>query len=148
MPFFSLYDSLSVVTVGLQLLYGIGALGLAIYGAQALWLTSRFLRSSESTSDAAISIESAQWPRVTVQLPIFNEQFVVERLIDACAQLDYPADRLQIQVLDDSTDQTTSIAQQRAAHWRQQGINVEVTHRTVRSGYKAGALADAAPGRW
>lgn len=134
-----------MVTIGIQFLYGLGALGLAIYGAQALWLSSRFLRSSTQESPVSPCPEPEHWPRVTVQLPIFNEQYVIERLIDACAQLNYPADRLQIQVLDDSTDETTAIVQQRAAWWRQQGIEVDLLHRTARTGYKAGALADALP---
>jgi cellulose synthase/poly-beta-1,6-N-acetylglucosamine synthase-like glycosyltransferase len=144
-PFSFQVDFFSMVSVVLQFLYGLGALGLAIYGAQALWLTSRFLRNAPQESVESSILQPEQWPRVTVQLPIFNEQYVVERLIDACAQLDYPAARLQVQVLDDSTDETTVIAQQRAALWRQQGIEVNVIHRTIRTGYKAGALADALP---
>ena len=64
-----------------------------------------------------------------VQLPVFNERYVVERLIDAAAALDYPRDRLMIQVLDDSTDDTTAIAEARAALHRQAGIDVRVLHR-------------------
>src|SRR5690606_10570326 len=68
---------------------------------------------------------------------------VVERLINACAQLDYPREQLQIRVLDDSTDETTVLAEQCAEHWRRQGIDVAVQHRDRRVGYKAGALAAA-----
>lgn len=145
MPLSVPLDSSTILSLLLQCLYGIGALGLAIYGAQALWLTSRFLRQTSHPDLVEPLPEPTHWPRVSVQLPIFNEQYVVERLIDACAQLDYPAGRLQIQVLDDSTDHTTSIAQQRVTFWRQQGIDIEVIHRSVRTGYKAGALADALP---
>ena len=84
-------------------------------------------------------------PLVTVQLPIYNERHVAERLIDACAALDYPADRLQIQVLDDSDDTTTTLIQARVAHWQQTGRRIEHVRRPVRHGYKAGALADALP---
>ncbi len=149
-PSLHLY-SVQILSVLLQSIYAIGALGLALYGLQALWLTYRFIRLSRhspSAFESALAEEEAvvsNWPHVTVQLPVFNEQYVVERLIDACAQLDYPTMRLQIQVLDDSTDETTAIASQRASLWRQQGINVEVLHRSVRTGYKAGALADALP---
>jgi cellulose synthase/poly-beta-1,6-N-acetylglucosamine synthase-like glycosyltransferase len=140
------FNSLAFLITILQGLYSIGALGLALYGAQALWLTWQFYRRAESQPVAnPDQADVKQWPRVTIQLPIYNEQYVIERLIDACAQIQYPAPRLQIQVLDDSTDETTTIARQRALYWRQRGIDVQVLHRTVRSGYKAGALADALP---
>jgi len=80
-------------------------------------------------------------PVVTVQLPLYNERYVVRRLIDAVAALEYPRDRLEIQVLDDSTDETTAIAQARAAFWRERGVDIRVLHRSDRSGFKAGALA-------
>jgi cellulose synthase/poly-beta-1,6-N-acetylglucosamine synthase-like glycosyltransferase len=79
-------------------------------------------------------------PRVTVQLPLFNEMNVVERLIGAVARLDYPRDRLQIQVLDDSTDETTLIARRCVEHWRSEGLDIQHVHRTNRDGFKAGAL--------
>ena len=79
--------------------------------------------------------------RVTVQLPVFNEKHVVERLIDAACRLRHPAANLQVQVLDDSTDETTALAKRRADTWRGRGVNVRVIHRTDRTGYKAGALA-------
>lgn len=82
-----------------------------------------------------------EWPTVTVQLPIYNERFVVERLIDAVARLDYPAERLTIQVLDDSADDTASLARSRVAHHRARGLRVEHLQRPDRDGYKAGALA-------
>lgn len=66
------------------------------------------------------------WPRVTVQLPLYNEQFVVERLIDAAAALDYPLDHLQIQVLDDSTDETTRLAAAKVIHYQQQGLHISL----------------------
>jgi hypothetical protein len=80
-------------------------------------------------------------PRVTVQLPVYNERRVVARLIDAAAALRYPADRLEIQVLDDSTDETTELARSAAARHRARGIDIHVLHRERREGYKAGALA-------
>ncbi len=80
-------------------------------------------------------------PTVTVQLPLYNERHVVRRLIDAVASLDYPRDRLEIQVLDDSTDQTTAIAHARAAFWRERGVDIRLLHRSDRTGFKAGALA-------
>src|SRR5689334_2968119 len=79
-------------------------------------------------------------PPVTVQLPVFNERYVVERLIDAGCELDYPRDKLSVQVLDDSTDDTVEISRARVAHWRERGVHIELLHRTDRTGYKAGAL--------
>ena len=79
-------------------------------------------------------------PVVTVQLPIYNEKFVARRVIEASGRLSYPAERLHIQVLDDSTDETTAIAAQAVADLRRRGIDAEYIHRTDRTGYKAGAL--------
>jgi len=78
---------------------------------------------------------------VTVQLPVFNEREVVERLIDAAALLDWPSDCLEIQVLDDSTDETTQIASASVARWRARGLNIQLLRRHQREGFKAGALA-------
>ncbi len=85
--------------------------------------------------------DRAARPRVTVQLPVFNERHVVERLIDAACRLSHPRTHLQIQVLDDSTDETTALATRRARAWRRRGVDVTVRHRAERTGYKAGALA-------
>lgn len=89
--------------------------------------------------------ESREWagdlPIVTVQLPVYNEANVVERLLDAACVLDYPADRLEIQLLDDSDDETTAIAAERVRHWRARGLDVRHIRRQRRDGFKAGALA-------
>jgi cellulose synthase/poly-beta-1,6-N-acetylglucosamine synthase-like glycosyltransferase len=79
-------------------------------------------------------------PRVTVQLPIFNELYVVERLIDSVCSIDYPHDLFEVQVLDDSTDETCGIAQARVAQWQGKGVDIVYVHRTNRKGFKAGAL--------
>ena len=78
---------------------------------------------------------------VTVQLPIYNERHVVERLLDAVCALDYPRNRLVIQVLDDSTDDTTDLLRRKVADWQARGINVSLIRRDNRTGFKAGALA-------
>ncbi len=83
----------------------------------------------------------SHWPTVTVQLPIYNERHVVERLIDACATLDYPNQKLQIQVLDDSDDLTTVIAARAVEIWQQRHVDITLLRRADRSGFKAGALA-------
>jgi cellulose synthase/poly-beta-1,6-N-acetylglucosamine synthase-like glycosyltransferase len=81
-------------------------------------------------------------PPVTIQLPLFNERFVVERLLDEVTKIEYPSELLQIQVLDDSTDETHAFAERLCAHYRAQGHPVEYHHRTNRAGYKAGALQE------
>ncbi|MCK5113372.1 MAG: glycosyltransferase [Phycisphaerae bacterium] len=81
-------------------------------------------------------------PHVTVQLPMYNEPSVAKRIIDCTAQLDYPRDRLQIQVLDDSDDETPRIAKLSVDHWQQQGVDISYIARDNRIGYKAGALAN------
>ncbi len=122
-------------------LYTLTLIWLSVYAFQALLLTLLYIRHRRARPAEALSYEAGPWPRVAVQLPIFNEKHVVERLIDAAAALDYPRDRLEIQVLDDSTDDTTALAEARAREYRARGIDVRVLHRTDRSGFKAGALA-------
>jgi len=85
---------------------------------------------------------SGDLPRVTVQLPVFNEIHVVERLLDAACSLDHPKDRLEIQLLDDSTDATPEVARKRVEEWRARGVNVVHLHRSQRVGFKAGALEE------
>src|SRR3954462_13684347 len=81
-----------------------------------------------------------QLPPVTIQLPLYNERYVVERLIDEVAKMEYPKDLLQIQVLDDSTDDTHPFAAALVEKYRALGVPIEYHHRTNRHGYKAGAL--------
>lgn len=132
----------------LQSVYIMGMLGLAIYGLQAFGVTFLFLRQQWRIRQSALPPAVhplTYWPYVTIQLPVYNEWHVIERLIEACATLDYPRNRLQIQILDDSTDQTTTIALRWAEHWQRQGLDMTVVQRPVRQGFKAGALAYAAP---
>ena len=82
-----------------------------------------------------------QWPVVTVQLPVFNELYVVERLIEAICQFEYPAGKLEIQVLDDSTDESFDVAAKKIAEMQKLGIDIKHVKRPKREGYKAGALA-------
>ncbi|HLK34849.1 MAG TPA: cellulose synthase family protein [Terriglobales bacterium] len=84
----------------------------------------------------------ADLPRVTVQLPIFNEQFVVERLVDTVCRLDYPKDKLDIQLLDDSTDETKMVARRLVERYAELGYPITYHHRTNREGFKAGALRE------
>jgi len=84
-------------------------------------------------------------PFVTIQLPIYNEQYVVNRLIDNITQLNYPKERFEIHVLDDSTDETVQLVQTKVKEYEQKGFNIKHIRRSDRSGYKAGALRDAMP---
>jgi len=87
-------------------------------------------------------LEPEKLPFVTLQLPLFNEPYVAERLIDNIAAMDYPRDRFEVQVLDDSTDETTDLCEKKAEFHRGRGVDIRVLHRTDRRGYKAGALAE------
>lgn len=84
-------------------------------------------------------------PRVTIQLPLYNEKYVVERLIDNIVKMDYPKDRLQIQVIDDSNDETVDIIAKKVDHYKAQGFDISHVRREIRKGFKAGALKDATP---
>lgn len=116
---------------------------LFIFGVNFYYLTFISWRENRKKPDAGIEEQwtaDFDWPAVTVQLPIYNEMYVAERVIRAAAELEYPAHLLQIQVLDDSTDETLSITRRVADQLQRDGVNIEHLHRTDRSGYKAGAL--------
>jgi cellulose synthase/poly-beta-1,6-N-acetylglucosamine synthase-like glycosyltransferase len=85
-------------------------------------------------------LQDHEWPAVTIQLPIFNEMYVVERLIDNICELDYPSGKMSIQVLDDSTDETHLISLRKVEEYASKGYNIELIRREDREGYKAGAL--------
>ncbi len=112
---------------------------LAFYGLHRLVLLGVYLRTRHRRPPEPAAPEI--WPRVTVQLPLYNERYVAGRLIDAVCALDYPRDRLEIQVLDDSTDDTRERVAERVRWYRERGVRIEHLHRTDRTGYKAGALA-------
>ncbi len=111
---------------------------LFIYGNNCLLLTYLH-RKGKTEKPADISYH---YPMVTIQLPVYNELYVVERLIRKVAELDYPVERLEIQVLDDSTDETTGIIQRCIDDLRDRGLNIYSLHRVKREGYKAGALRE------
>jgi cellulose synthase/poly-beta-1,6-N-acetylglucosamine synthase-like glycosyltransferase len=123
----------------LEIIYALLATWLALYGLNSLVLTIIY-GWARSRGSQAIP-RSCPLPSITVQLPIFNELHVAERLITAAAALDYPRDLLEIQVLDDSTDETAALARRAVAHYAKQGANIRYVHRAVRTGFKAGALA-------
>ncbi len=100
----------------------------------------RFTDLASPSSPSPLQGEVGGLPRITVQLPIFNEMYVVNRLIGAVCALDYPRELLEIQVLDDSIDETSEIASACVDRWREQGLDVIYVRRTSRLGFKAGAL--------
>jgi len=89
--------------------------------------------------------EPEDLPFITVQLPIYNEKYVIERLIDVIMEFDYPKDRFEVHVLDDSTDDTVDLVAERVGHYQKQGFQIQQIQRENRTGYKAGALRDAMP---
>ena len=118
-------------------------LGLSVYGAHRLYHLLVLRRRLGSRRSDAEPNDANFRPRVTVQLPIYNEKYVVERLLVQVARLQWPRDRLQIQLVDDSTDETTCLAQRKIADLRRKGLTIEHVRREDRSGYKAGGLDHA-----
>ncbi len=117
--------------------------GLALYGAHRLWLLTCWYRHGQkqvSTVTPPRLPVLVDTPRVTVQVPLYNEPVVAARIIDAVAALNWPRERLDIQILDDSTDQTRRIVLERVGYWASRGIPITGITRRVRTGYKAGAL--------
>ncbi len=112
---------------------------LAIYGSHRLVLVALYYRYRRRLNPSVA--EPANWPMVTVQLPLYNEMYVATRLIDSVCRLEYPRDRLEIQVLDDSTDETSKLVSERVQHYLSEGFRIHHLHRTHRHGFKAGALA-------
>lgn len=108
---------------------------ICIFSLHQLNLAFIYLRRKKPVQPPALS----EWPMVTVQLPIYNERYVVERLLDAVCRFDYPSEKLQILVLDDSTDETVDLINQKVVEWSGK-VTIEVIRRSNREGYKAGAL--------
>ena len=111
---------------------------LAFYGAHRVLMVWLYYRHRRDVPRAAGSLDPL--PRVTVQLPIYNEVYVVERLVEAVASMDYPRELLEIQILDDSTDETRQVASRVAERLSAHGFNIKHRPRDNREGYKAGAL--------
>jgi cellulose synthase/poly-beta-1,6-N-acetylglucosamine synthase-like glycosyltransferase len=111
---------------------------LAVYGLHRYWLVYDYFVYSKNVPPVPPPV--ANWPRVTVQLPIFNERYVIERLVEAVSRFDYPPELLDVQVLDDSTDETCEVARACVERHAAQGMPVVYIHRSNREGYKAGAL--------
>ena len=119
-------------------LYLVGCIGLALHRLlETFW---HYLQYRVPRRCADIRPIAGELPMITVQLPVYNEFYVVERLIDGCCALDYPKDRLEIQVLDDSTDATTELIARMVAHYVANGVDIKHLRRGDRTGFKAGNL--------
>ena len=113
---------------------------LSVHGLHILWLVFHRLRHSRIPDPPPALRNDANLPAVTVQLPLYNEKAVVARLLGAVTSMEYPRDRLHIQVLDDSTDETAEMAKTEVERYRTEGFSVDWIHRENRTGFKAGAL--------
>lgn len=131
----SMMHTLHLTIVGL---YALTLAILTVYGVHRyvqVFLYYRHMRKRPAPAG-----HFAKLPKVTIQLPMYNERYVAARIIEASCKMDYPAELLQIQVLDDSTDESAEIARECCERMRKLGHNVDYVHRTNRTGYKAGAL--------
>ncbi|MBI1850830.1 MAG: glycosyltransferase [Planctomycetes bacterium] len=115
---------------------------LAVFGLHRCYMVFLYKKHRANKPRPKGLFPSNDLPRVTIQLPIFNELYVVERLLDAVAAIDYPRDRLDVQLLDDSTDETQVVAARKVAELRAGGLDVSYVRRDNRHGFKAGALAE------
>lgn len=113
---------------------------LAIYGAYRVKQVIDFWRYRRLVPRPDAHYSDQELPIITVQLPLFNEMYVVERLLKAVTEIDYPRERIEFQVLDDSTDETIKIAQATVEEYKRAGVDIQYIHRTDRTGFKAGAL--------
>jgi len=111
---------------------------LAVYGLHRYWLVYDYYKYRKNVPGPPPL--ASHWPRVTVQLPIYNERYVTERLVEAVSKFDYPAEVLDVQVLDDSTDETQQVARACVERHAAAGMPISYIHRSNRAGFKAGAL--------
>jgi cellulose synthase/poly-beta-1,6-N-acetylglucosamine synthase-like glycosyltransferase len=114
---------------------------LALYGLHRLFLVLVYLRRTPERTDDPALPAAGGWPALTVQLPVYNERYVIERLIGAACSMTYPGDRPEIQVLDDSDDSTTELIARLVESYRAAGHDIHHVRRNGRDGFKAGALA-------
>ncbi|MBK9261515.1 MAG: glycosyltransferase [Polyangiaceae bacterium] len=128
----------------LCILYFAVLLALSAYGVHRLHLVLLCMKHRRKIEQAKLvpHVADEELPRVTIQLPLFNESTVAARLLEATARMDYPADKLEIQVLDDSTDETQALVRAHVDRLRERGVDAVYLHRTNRVGYKAGALEE------
>ncbi len=137
---FEYISGLSLFHIVVYSLYIIDILFLFFYGIHCYFMIFMYTRNASYCDAKKYRMRS--YPFVTVQLPIYNEALVVERLIRSSTQIDYPKDRFEIQVLDDSNDETYEIVKKLVRFYRRQKYNIKHIHRTNRVGHKAGALRE------
>jgi len=133
----------------LYVVYWLAAFGLFVYGINCYVLLRCYRKSRDLELPRIRRIRREYWesvdeddlPSVTVQLPLYNERYVAGRLLHAVAQIDYPRHKLEVQVLDDSTDETVELVAEHVTHYRKLGLDIVQLRRSDRAGYKAGALA-------
>jgi cellulose synthase/poly-beta-1,6-N-acetylglucosamine synthase-like glycosyltransferase len=138
-PFKGLYQ-LNTFDFAVMLPYFLVMVVLAAYGTHRYALVYNYFKNRRNVPGPPPEIDA--WPKVTVQLPIYNERYVIERLIEAVTQFDYPRDQIEIQVLDDSADETQAVAWNSVEHYRDLGLPITYIHRENREGFKAGALQE------
>ncbi len=129
-------------------IYSIAMLGVTIYCLlqfHLLHLYNKYHKNNPNIKYDAFAIGDRDVPFVTVQLPMYNEMYVAERIIDQVCLQEYPKDRFEIQVLDDSTDETKELVSKIVEKYKAQGFDIVHMHRVNRQGFKAGALQDAMP---
>jgi len=137
---------MEIITYSLIAFYDIALLYITIYCLMQTHLLYYYHKKNGKARPNLKPLNGdAALPFVTIQLPIYNEQYVVERLIDNIVKLDYPKDRFEIHVLDDSTDETVEITRKKVSEYQSKGFNIQQVQREVREGYKAGALRDGMP---
>lgn len=126
------------------IIYTIGLVYIMVFCLMQFHLLYHYKKAHLTSQPTANKIQELydEYPLVTIQLPVFNERFVIARLIDNICAFDYPRDRMEIQVLDDSTDETTAIATQKLEEYSNKGFTIELIRRKDRTGYKAGALKE------
>ncbi|NVK49281.1 MAG: glycosyltransferase, partial [Cyclobacteriaceae bacterium] len=130
MPEIISYSLLAIYILGMLIILGYSlALGHLLIG---FWKSKR-----RNQKDPSLPSE---WPKVTIQLPVFNELYVAERLVDAVAKIDYPLEKLEVQILDDSTDETSGLIQAKLKQYP--AFPFVYLHRSNRKGFKAGALRE------
>ena len=131
-------EPMSLAELAVLGLYFLTLVILAVFGLHRYIMVYLYFRHKDRRALPAPA--PTRLPRVTVQLPLYNEMYVVDRLLDSVTKIRYPKALLEIQVLDDSTDETVSIAQTAVERYREQGFDIQYLHRDDRTGYKAGAL--------
>ena len=138
-------DALFVISL---IIYILDIIVLFYYGIHCFVMVRLFFKYRKNCETDPARLEQLKakmkvWPKVTIQLPMFNEYYVAERLIDTTMKVNYPKNKLEVQVLDDSTDETTDLVRKKVAAYKKKGFDIKLIHRVNRQGHKAGALKEA-----